>query len=231
ALSAIDALLRATGALLPDDEGRLPGALQAGAMPVTEAEREAWRQLLPGAELLAEAGLRAADETAAQDFHERTRAAPALTIIGIESGNVAQFSAAIPIEARASVMLRSVAGQSATALAIEVERLMRSACPPAAVLELTWDLVVDGAATEPEAPQLAIASDAIEQCFGTRPVAVRCGGSLPLFETLSGRGIPVINTGFGIEREANMHGPNERFPERHLELGTDAVVQILTRLG
>ena len=52
-----------------------------------------------------------------------------------------------------------------------------------------------------------------------------------LFEKLCLRGIAVINTGFGIESEANMHGPNERFPEAHLERGVAAVREILTRLG
>jgi acetylornithine deacetylase/succinyl-diaminopimelate desuccinylase-like protein len=40
-----------------------------------------------------------------------------------------------------------------------------------------------------------------------------------------------VCTGLGIEREANMHGPNERFPEEHLDRGTDAMLGILTGLG
>jgi acetylornithine deacetylase/succinyl-diaminopimelate desuccinylase-like protein len=144
---------------------------------------------------------------------------------------VSQFSASIPVEAEANIALRPVAGQSATALAAEVERLLRNACPPAASLELNWELLYDGAATQADAHELALAADAIERCIGARPVALRSGGSLPLFENLCLRGIPIICTGFAIEREANMHGPNERFPAAHLERGTDAMREILTRLG
>ena len=181
--------------------------------------------------MLADAGLQPADAKAARDFHERTRAEPALTITGIACGDVARFSSVIPIEARASVMLRPVAGQSAEALAAEAERLLREACPRGGTLDVRWELLYDGAVTSHDAPQLALACDAIERHVGIRPAAVRSGGSLPLFENLCRRGIPVICTGFGIEREANMHGPNERFPEAHLERGTDAVRELLLSLG
>jgi acetylornithine deacetylase/succinyl-diaminopimelate desuccinylase-like protein len=231
ALSASEALVRAVSALLPGEDGRLPPSLRVDAVSTSEAERESWQGLPPGHELLAEAGLRAADATAARNFHERTRAQPALTITGVHSGDVSQFSSSIPVDAEANIMLRPVAGQSATALAAEVERLLRQACPPEAALELNWDLLYDGAAIQADAPELAIAADAVERHLGARPIPLRTGGSLPLFENLCLRGIPVICTGFGIERVANMHGPNERFPESHLQHGADAMCEILTLLG
>jgi acetylornithine deacetylase/succinyl-diaminopimelate desuccinylase-like protein len=231
ALAAGEALVKATTALLPDRDGCLPPSLRVGAISASEAERESWRQLRPGHELLAEAGLRAADATAAREFHQRTRAEPALTIVGMQFGEVSQFSGSIPFEAEAAIMLRPVAGQSAAVVAAAVERLVREACPPEASLELSWDLLFDGAAMQLDTPELTLAADAIARHIGERPVALRSGGSLPLFENLCLRGIPVICTGFGIEREANMHGPNERFPEAHLERGVDALRDILTGLG
>ncbi|MDP9284755.1 MAG: M20/M25/M40 family metallo-hydrolase [Actinomycetota bacterium] len=231
ALSAGEALVKATTALLPDMDGCLPSSIRVGAVSASEAERESWRRLRPGQELLAEAGLRAADATAAREFHQRTRAEPALTIAGMQFGEVSQFSGSIPFEAEAAIMLRPVAGQSAAAVAAAVERLVREACPPEASLELSWDLLFDGATMQLDTPELMLAADAIERHIGERPVALRSGGSLPLFENLCLRGIPVICTGFGIEREANMHGPNERFPEAHLERGVDALREILTGLG
>jgi acetylornithine deacetylase/succinyl-diaminopimelate desuccinylase-like protein len=231
ALPAIDALIRALGALLPGSDGRLPDALRAGATPASDTERTSWGRLPSGAELLDEAGLRPADATAGRDFHERTRAEPALTITGIGAGDVALLSPVIPVEAKAAVMLRPVAGQSAAALAAEVERLLREACPAGGVVDVSWEMLFDGVATDGDAPELRLAADAIERCVGIRPAAVRTGGSLPLFENLCLRGIPVVCTGFGIEREANMHGSNERFPEAHLERGTEAMLQILTGLG
>jgi acetylornithine deacetylase/succinyl-diaminopimelate desuccinylase-like protein len=148
-------------------DGRLPPSLRVDAVSASEAERERWRGLRPGHELLAQAGLRAADAAAARDFHQRTRAEPALTITGIHSGEVSQFSASIPVEAEANITLRPVAGQSATAL--------------------------------------------------------RSRGRAPASQSGS--------AGRLIEREANMHGPNERFAAAHVERGTDAMRQILTRLG
>jgi acetylornithine deacetylase/succinyl-diaminopimelate desuccinylase-like protein len=230
ALSAGETLVRATSALLALD-GRLPRPLRRGAAPPSAGEQESWHRLRTGEELLAEAGLRAADTTAAREFHQRTRAEPALTITGMRVGDVSQFSGSIPFEAEATIMLRPVAGQSATAIAAEVERLVRDACPSEASLELKWDLLYDGAAMAPDTPELILAADAIERNIGARPVPLRTGGSLPLFENLCQRGTPVICTGFGVEREANMHGPNERFPEAHLERGVDAIREILVGLG
>src|SRR5262249_8870311 len=54
ALSASEALVGATSALLPGEDGRLPPSLRVDAVPVSEAERETWRGLPPGDELLAE---------------------------------------------------------------------------------------------------------------------------------------------------------------------------------
>ena len=129
ALSASEALVRAVTALLPGEDGRLPPSLRVDAVSSSAAERESWQRLPPGHELLAEAGLRAADATAARNFHERTRAQPALTITGVHSGDVSQFNSSIPVGAEANIMLRPVAGQSATALAAEAERLPAASQP------------------------------------------------------------------------------------------------------
>src|SRR5262245_55594750 len=98
ALSATDALIRACSALLPDADGRLPEPLRAGAGITSERERRGWSELPPGAELLADAGLRPADATAAAQFHPRTRSEPAITITGIRAGEVAHVSSTIPVE-------------------------------------------------------------------------------------------------------------------------------------
>jgi hypothetical protein len=73
ALLAGEALVKATSALLPGVDGRLPPSLRVDAVSASEAERERWRGVRPGHELLAQAGLRAADAAAARDFHQRTR--------------------------------------------------------------------------------------------------------------------------------------------------------------
>ena len=60
---------------------------------------------------------------------------------------------------------------------------------------------------------------------------MRSGGGLPLLETLANHGIPAISTGFAVESEANMHGPNECFQRAHVEPGIATVAELLAELG
>lgn len=231
ALAATDALIRTLACLLPGDDGLLPGQLRAGVPEPFDLERETWSKLQSGAELLVEAGLRPADGRAGDAFHRRTRAEPALTILGVASGHTPDYAATIPVYAEATISLRPVGGQSAERLAREVESMLRAACPPPATLELDWRFLYDGAAIPMDTAELTLAADVIERHIGSRPAMLRSSGGLPLFETLGRRGIPVISTGFGIGHDANMHGPNENFPRAHLTRGVAAVRELLTRLG
>src|SRR5262249_55206478 len=192
---------------------------------------DGWRGLPPGAEVLAEAGLRPADPRAAADFHRRTRAEPSLTIHGIDSGRATEFRTSIPVEATARFSLRPGAGQSADEVALAFERLIHDACPAGATVSVEWLFRYNGAATPFQAPELDLAAAAIERNFGRRPALVRSGASLPLLETLASRGIPAIATAFPFESDGNMHGPNEPFPRANLELGLTTVSGLLGELG
>jgi acetylornithine deacetylase/succinyl-diaminopimelate desuccinylase-like protein len=231
ALAATDALTRTLAAVLPGPDGLLPAPLRAGVVEASGQERHDWLMQPPGSELLADAGLRPADASAAADFHLRTRAEPAVTIHGIASGHATEYAATIPVEAHANFSVRTIGGQSARSIASTFEQLLQGACPAEAELEIEWRFQYDGASIRRDTPELVIASDAIERHFGRRPSLLRSGGSLPLFETLARRDIPVVSTGFAIEREAGMHGPNERFPAAHVDLGIATVKEILAQIG
>src|SRR5207244_4202641 len=60
------------------ENGRLPDPLRQGIAEPTGEERAAWDELVPGEEMLAEAGASAADPRAAEEFYLRTTAEPAL---------------------------------------------------------------------------------------------------------------------------------------------------------
>jgi acetylornithine deacetylase/succinyl-diaminopimelate desuccinylase-like protein len=107
---------------------------------------------------------------------------------------------------------------------------VREACPAAATIDVEWLFRYNGAATPPDAPELGLAAAAIERNFGRRPALVRSGAGLPLLETSAARGIPAIATGFAVESEANMHGPNESFRRAHVGLGITTVSELLGAL-
>src|SRR5205823_2884281 len=67
ALNAVHALNETLAAVLPRD-GVLPEPLRAGIAPPTDEERAAWAELVPGQEMLTEAGARQANDKAAEEF-------------------------------------------------------------------------------------------------------------------------------------------------------------------
>jgi len=72
ALNATHALMTALAAVLPDANGRLPAPLRQGVALPSEEELEAWAQLPPGSEQLADQGATPITAGAADDFYSRT---------------------------------------------------------------------------------------------------------------------------------------------------------------
>ena len=77
---------------------------------------------------------------------------------------------------------------------------------------------------------MQLALDAFEHTIGVRPLLVRSGGSIPIVPALTGRGIPVIVSGFALN-DSNIHSPNERLLAEYLPLGVATAEEVLRRLG
>jgi acetylornithine deacetylase/succinyl-diaminopimelate desuccinylase-like protein len=101
ALNALHVLVAALGNVLPRD-GRLPAPLQAGVLPPSEAELDAWRSLPSGAAALESQGAAAADRRAAEEFYLRTWALPSLDVNGIEGGSPVLQKTIVTASARIS---------------------------------------------------------------------------------------------------------------------------------
>jgi acetylornithine deacetylase/succinyl-diaminopimelate desuccinylase-like protein len=84
---------------------------------------------------------------------------------------------------------------------------------------------------DPDAPLFRAAGEALEAVFGTPPVRVAHGGTLPIAPELRDvLGAPVAVMGFALPG-ANMHAPNEWFPLQHLEKGVRTVTRLYERLA
>ena len=68
ALNAMHALMETLSAVQPRD-GRLPEPLREGIATPSDEEQAAWGELVPGAEMLADAGATPVDSRAAEDFY------------------------------------------------------------------------------------------------------------------------------------------------------------------
>jgi acetylornithine deacetylase/succinyl-diaminopimelate desuccinylase-like protein len=229
ALNAMHALLQALSAVLPRN-GRLPEPLRAGAAAPTAEELASWRAMTPGDEVLAAVGATPADAVAAEELYVRTWGEPSVDVHGLAGGSPDLVKTVLPVEARANVSIRIVAGQKVSQIASTFERLLREAAPEGAAVDIELVSTGEPARISPDAPPVALAREAFEHVFGNESLLVRVGGSIPVVEGIVSRGIPTIVTGIAT-RDANVHSPNECFPAEYLTLGVDAVRETYLRLG
>ena len=229
ALSATHALMQALSAVVARN-GRLPEPLRTGVAPPSAAELEDWKRLPSGAGKIVSAGARPMDPAAADDFYLRTGAEPSLDVNGLAGGSPDLIKTVLPVEARANVSIRIVAGQTVAEVSRAFERLLHEAAPPGAEVEVTLTSSSEPASVDIAAPAIALGRDAFESTVGARPLFVREGGSIPIVSALCAKGIPVLATGFALE-ESNVHSPNERFAAEYLTLGVETVCETYRRLG
>jgi len=136
ALNALHALNGLLDKVLARD-GVLPEPLRAGIAPPTDEEVAGWGELVPGKELLREAGARRAYDRAAEEFYLRTTAEPALEVNGIAGGSPVLQKTVLPVSAEANLSIRLAPGQDVDAIGAALEQLLREAAPEGAELELT----------------------------------------------------------------------------------------------
>jgi acetylornithine deacetylase/succinyl-diaminopimelate desuccinylase-like protein len=225
ALNANHALMETLRGVLPGEDGLPPVALRAGAAPATEEELAAWRELDPGAQVLAEGGARPSDAGAEDDFYVRTWAEPAVDVNGIVGGEPQLQKTVLPVSAEANVSIRLAPGQDPDAIAPVFERLLREAAPAGADVEVDrWSSAPAGLVS-PDAPAIQLALEAFERVVGARPLLIRVGGTLPIFPALSDKGIPTVLTGFDLP-EGNIHAPNERLRVEHIPLAVETAKEL-----
>ncbi|HEY6778352.1 MAG TPA: M20/M25/M40 family metallo-hydrolase [Thermoleophilaceae bacterium] len=226
ALNAAHVLLAMLHEVAPGPDGRVREELRAGVAGVGEPERESWRRLRPGAEALASVGARPVIPEAADEFYERTGAAPSLDVNMIAVGEPRTI---VPALARGHVSLRLAPGQRAAKMGAELELLLRSAAPDGAEVAIDLELA-DPALFDPEHPALRLAAGAIERACGMEPAFVRLGGTLPLLAVLADRGTPTIVSGFVLDADA-IHAPNESYRIESLRLGERSARELYHALG
>ena len=225
ALNAVHALMRMLDAVTA-----LPPELEAGTAPPLPEELDAWRELDPGAAVLAEQGARPADAAAAEEFYLRTFVRAAVDVNGIHGGEPDLQKTVLPVEARANVSIRLAPGQDVGEIAAAFERLLRAAAPADADVSVERWSASPAGLVPPDAPAVRLAQDAFERALGRRPLLIRSGGTLPIVPALAEKGIPAIVSGFDVP-EGNIHSPNERFLVRYLPLGVAAARETLVALA
>jgi acetylornithine deacetylase/succinyl-diaminopimelate desuccinylase-like protein len=222
ALNAIHALMHTLESVV-----RVPDELRAGAIPPTEEELHSWDELDPGADVLAAAGASPLNGSAADDFYARTFAGPAVDVNGIRSGEPNLQKTVLPAAAEANISIRLAPGQDVDEIALAFERLLKSAVPEGAELDVERWSSSPGALVSPDSPAVRLALSAFEHALGRRPLLSRTGGTIPIVPALAAKGVPTILSGFALPG-ANVHSPNERLLERYIPVGVAAARETLS---
>jgi len=220
ALNALHVLIAALGNVVPRD-GRLPAPLQAGVLPPSEAELDAWRSLPSGDSTLESQGAAASDRRAADEFYLRTWALPSLDVNGIEGGSPVLQKTIVTASARANLSMRLAPGQTVEGVVPILEGLLRQGLPETADLTVEVVASCDPGLVRADSSAVALAAGAFERATGHRPLLLRSGGSLPIVPLLERLGIPAVVTGFDVP-SGNIHAPNERMLLTHLALARAA---------
>ncbi len=201
-------------AALVDEQGRIqvPGFYD-DVVPLSESERTQFAELpfdepnfkeqLDVEQLSGEVGYTTL---------ERRWARPSYDINGVWGGYQGEGSKTVlPGKAGAKFSFRLVPDQDPKKIAASLRTFLETQLPPGVTMELIDCHGAPGIAMPLESPYLNAAADAIEIGFGTRPVYMREGGSIPIVNTFADRlEADVLLLGWG-QNDDNLHAPNEKF--------------------
>jgi acetylornithine deacetylase/succinyl-diaminopimelate desuccinylase-like protein len=186
-------------------------------------DEEAYQRTAGGAALMGEPGYAT---------YERLWIRPCLDVNGVISGYTGPGKKTVlPAWARAKVSCRLVPDQDPERITELLENHVAAQPTPGV------DVTVKGLQTnrpfrsDPTGPLFKAASAALADVYGTEPVRVASGGTLPIareFVDLLTPSVAVL--GFALPG-ANMHAPNEWIPVEQVEKGAKAMVRLYGELA
>jgi acetylornithine deacetylase/succinyl-diaminopimelate desuccinylase-like protein len=181
--------------------------------------------------LLAEMGVEKTVGELAYPAMERIGLRPTLEVHGIKGGFTGEGAkTVIPAGATAKVSMRLPASLDPGTVFGWLEKAVYENMPTGYRVHVTNLHAGRGVAVNPDNPFIRAAADALAAEYGTAPVFMREGGSIPIAalfaETLD---TPVVLMGFGLPDDA-IHAPNEKFSLSQFRKGMKTVADFLARI-
>ena len=221
-------------AAMHDADGRvtIPGFYD-DVQPLTDAERDTWRQL-PFDEAEYAAGLGAgalAGGEAGYGVLERRWARPTLDCNGIFGGYTGPGAKTIiPAEAHAKISMRLVPSQDPAKVAAGFRQFVADNAPPGMTARVDEYAAARPVLLKTDTPAMAAGRAALGEAFGAEAALIRCGASVPVTELVQRiLGLDAVLMGFGLPDD-NLHAPNERFPLDQLWRGSIAAAAFLANI-
>lgn len=232
AINPIRVLTRILGDM-HDDQGRvtLPGFYE-GVPELSNAIKSQWEGLnFSGEDFLGEVGLSTPAGEVGYTALEQIWSRPTCDINGIWGGYTGEgFKTVLPSEASAKVSFRLVGTQDPDAISVSFRQYITDNLPPDCSVTF-HEKDGAGATTLPvEAPEFALAREALSKEWPNEAIFAGCGGSIPIVghfqEILC---MDAILIGFG-QNDDQIHSPNEKYDVRSFEKGVRSWIRVLDAL-
>ncbi len=141
---------------------------------------------------------------------ERIGARPTAEVNGIGGGyQGAGTKTVLPKEAFAKITFRLVADQDPAVILAAAEEYLRAQTPPGVLLEIVTGHSGAAYQYDPNSPDGLAARKALNEAFGTEPLLLRDGGSIPILATLKEiLGVDSYLLGLA-NPDCRIHSPNE----------------------
>ena len=163
---------------------------------------------------------------------ERATARPTLDVNGLLSGFTGEGSKTVlPSTAMAKFSMRLVPDQDPAAILRSLGRYLEAHMPPT----VTWELIEHAssrpAIVERDSAAVRIATLALEQVWGKKPIFTRQGGSIPVVGLVQEiLGVDSLLLGFGLPDD-NLHAPNEKLHLPNFRRGVETYIRYLHLAG
>jgi len=221
-------------ASLHDEQGRITvDGFYNDVRPLSDEERRQFAALpFDEAGYLAELGVPAPHGEAGYTSIERRWARPTCDVNGIFGGYTgAGPKTIVPARATAKITCRLVPDQDPHKLTESLRRHFERHAPRGVRLTFTPQHGCIGVVVDPNSPYIAAAKRAVAAAFGTEPVLIREGGSIPVVESLKRLlGVDTLLLGWG-QNTDNLHGPNEHFSLADFHRGIRASARLWAELA
>lgn len=221
---------------LTDAEGRF--AIPGVAIPEPDPAALADLAAVPhdGEKLRNDGGFAAGFAAALRDgptVYRRMWYEPTVTVTGIRAGDGPGRSGnVLNPEAWARLSIRLVAGMEPQQVVDATKARLRALSPPGAELELTGEGGARAWRMDCSHPAHAAAKAAFKEGYGCDVVAVGCGGSIPLVDTLTSRLGQIPALLLPVEDQlSNAHGRNESVHLGDLQASSRSLALLLARLA
>jgi len=216
-----NALTKMLAALI-DEKGRvqIPGFYD-DVLPLDDREREQFESLgFSEDEYMRDLGVKGLAGEVGFNTLERCWARPTFDINGLWSGYQGEGAKTVlPAIAGAKFSFRLVPNQDPHKIEAALKKMLKELVPIGIEMEFIPHHGAPGFVLSLDSPFMDAAAAAIESGFGTRPVFIRSGGSIPVVNSFSELlGIDTLLLGWG-QNDDNLHSPNEKFSLTDFHLG------------